>query len=69
VQHGDRGLTDIAYLTYRDGSLWPRIFLANRHILASPTRIEPGQVLTIPPPGPLTRAELAAMREYRARKR
>ncbi len=66
VQHGDRSLTDIAYLTYRDGTLWPRLFLANRHILVSPTRIEPGQVLTVPPPGPLTRAELAAMREYRA---
>lgn len=69
VQRGDRSLTDIAYLTYRDGSLWPRLWLANRHIIASPGGIRPGQVLTIPPPGPLTPAELAAMREYRARKR
>ena len=69
VQHGDRSLTDIAYLTYRDGTLWPRLFLANRHILVTPSRLVPGQVLVIPPPGPLTPAELAAMRQYRAGKR
>jgi nucleoid-associated protein YgaU len=69
VQPGDRSLVDIAYLTYRDGAFWPRLWLANRHILASPNRLVPGQVLIVPAPGPLTPAEIAARRQLQARKR
>jgi hypothetical protein len=69
VQPGDRSLVDIAFLTYRDGAFWPRLWLANRHILSSRDRIVPGQVLIVPAPGPLTREEIAVRRQYQARMR
>jgi nucleoid-associated protein YgaU len=68
VQPGDASLVAIAWLTYRDGTLWPRLWLANRHILGTPARIAPGQVLVVPAPGPLTAAERAALREYPSRR-
>jgi nucleoid-associated protein YgaU len=68
VQPGDASLVAIAWLTYRDGALWPRLWLANRHILGTPARIAPGQVLVVPAPGPLTAAERAALREYPSRR-
>ncbi|HEU4455827.1 MAG TPA: hypothetical protein VFR81_22370, partial [Longimicrobium sp.] len=67
VQPGDESLTAIAWLAYRDGSLWPRIWLANRDILPTPDRMEPGMELIIPPFGPLTPEERAAARQHRAR--
>lgn len=48
VQSGDT-LWRIARAQYGDGELYLRIFEANRGILASPERIEPGQKLVIPP--------------------
>jgi nucleoid-associated protein YgaU len=68
VQPGDASLVAIAWLTYRDGALWPRLWLANRHVLGTPARIAPGQVLVVPAPGPLTAAERAALREYPSRR-
>jgi nucleoid-associated protein YgaU len=67
VQPGDESLTAIAWLAYRDGTLWPKIWLANRDILPTPDRMEPGMELIIPPFAPLTPEERAAAREHRAR--
>lgn len=41
-------LAQIAQEWYAIASLWPRIFEANRHQIADPNRIVPGQVLRIP---------------------
>jgi hypothetical protein len=60
VQPGDEGLIAIAWFVYRDGSLWPRLWLANRDRLASPNVLAPGLELVIPPFGPLTAEERAA---------
>jgi nucleoid-associated protein YgaU len=67
VQPGDESLTAIAWLAYRDGTLWPKIWLANRDILPAPDRMEPGMELIIPPFAPLTHEERAAARQHRAR--
>lgn len=47
VASGDT-LSKIAQDVYGDGTLWKRIFDANRDILSDPNRIWPGQVLRIP---------------------
>jgi hypothetical protein len=64
VREGDESLTSIAWLVYRDGSLWPRLWLANRDVLATPGRPRPGTELLVPPPGPLTSDERAAARAW-----
>jgi hypothetical protein len=69
VQEGDESLTAIAWLVYRDGSLWPKIWLANRTVLPTPDRIVPGLELVIPPPGPLSAQERAAARVWTAARR
>ncbi|MDB4950047.1 MAG: hypothetical protein JWM27_2696, partial [Gemmatimonadetes bacterium] len=69
VAAGDRDLTAIAWLVYTDGTLWPRIWLANRDVLPDPDRLTPGIVLRIPAPGPLTAAEHDALRRYQERRR
>jgi nucleoid-associated protein YgaU len=69
VQDGDESLTAIAWLVYRDGSLWPKIWLANRAVLPTPDRIVPGLELLVPPPGPLSALERAAARAWRAARR
>ncbi len=48
VQPGD-SLSRIALQFYGKSSLWRIIFEANQNILTDPSRIRPGQVLTIPP--------------------
>jgi len=65
VREGDESLTAIAWLVYRDGSLWPRLWVANRDVLATPDRLRPGIELLVPPPGPLTADERAAARAWR----
>ncbi|HET7463949.1 MAG TPA: carboxypeptidase regulatory-like domain-containing protein [Longimicrobium sp.] len=65
VREGDGSLTAIAWLVYRDGSLWPRLWLANRDVLPAPDRLRPGVELLVPPPGPLTADERAAARAWR----
>ena len=50
VQSGDT-LWKIASRAYGDGSLYPRIFEANRDVLKQPEHILPGQQLVIPPRG------------------
>lgn len=47
VKSGDT-LSAIAQEFYSDGTLWPRIFEANREEVDNPDRIFPGQVLRIP---------------------
>lgn len=69
VAEGDASLEAIAYLAYADGGLWPRLWLANRDVLADPNQLPPGLVLRIPAPGPLTPAEVAAERELRMHRR
>jgi nucleoid-associated protein YgaU len=64
VQEGDESLSAIAWLVYRDGSLWPKIWLANRAILPAPDRLQPGLELLIPPLSPLTADERAAARAW-----
>jgi nucleoid-associated protein YgaU len=41
-------LSAIAQQLYGDGSLWPRLFEANRNQIADPNLIFPGQVLRVP---------------------
>lgn len=48
VQPGD-SLSRIAQQFYGKSTLWRVIFEANQNILSDPSRIRPGQVLTIPP--------------------
>lgn len=48
VVSGDT-LWAIAQSYYGDGSLWPRIYDANKNIVSNPNLIFPGQVLVIPP--------------------
>lgn len=48
VVKGD-SLSKIAKQVYGDGTAWTRIFEANRDQLDDPDRIQPGQVLRIPP--------------------
>jgi nucleoid-associated protein YgaU len=48
VRKGDT-LSEIAKTYYKDASKYPRIFEANRPMLADPNKIYPGQVLRIPP--------------------
>ncbi len=64
VQEGDEGLTAIAWLVYRDGSLWPKLWLANRAVLRDPERLPAGVVLLVPPLAPLTPAEREAARAW-----
>lgn len=47
VKKGDT-LTRIANRFYGDASQWKRIWAANRHVLTSPDKLRPGQVLSIP---------------------
>jgi nucleoid-associated protein YgaU len=47
VQRGD-SLWKIAKHFYGDGSLYTRIFEANRDVLVNPDLIQPGQKLRIP---------------------
>lgn len=67
VQPGDRGLMDVARKEYGDPSLWPKIWVANREQVSDPDTIQAGQILMIPPPGPLTAEELEALEQYRSR--
>jgi len=64
VREDDESLTAIAWLVYRDGSLWPRLWLANRAVLPTPASLRPGTELLVPPPGPLTAEERAAARAW-----
>lgn len=68
VAPGDGGLESIAWLVYRDGSLWPRLWLANRALLPTPDAIQPGMVLIVPPFGPITREERDAARAWARRR-
>jgi len=47
VKSGDT-LSGIAKQFYRNSSLYPRIFEANRDLLSHPEQISPGQILRIP---------------------
>jgi hypothetical protein len=65
VREGDGDLVAIAWLVYRDGSLWPKLWLANRDILTSPDRLDAGTELLVPPFAPLTADERDAARALR----
>jgi len=54
---------------YGDPFQWPKIWQANTNIIRNPDIIFPGQVLQIPPAGPLTDAESKAERQYWRNKR
>ena len=49
---------------YSDPFQWPKIWQANTNIINNPDIIHPGQVLQIPPAGPLTDSETRASRVY-----
>jgi hypothetical protein len=53
---------------YGDPMMWPKIWQANTDKIHNPDVIYPGQVLSIPPAGPKTDAELRAERLYYRRK-
>jgi len=63
VVEGQR-LASIARAHYGSGIYWVRIWLANEDSLSSPDLIFPGQVLVLPPRGPLTDTELQTLRDY-----
>jgi nucleoid-associated protein YgaU len=54
---------------YGDPFHWPKIWQANTNIIRNPDIIFPGQVLQIPPAGPLTDAESRSERQYWRNKR
>lgn len=64
VSRWDASLVSIARAMYGDGSLWPRIWLANRWQLPDPDQLRPGLVLVVPDPGPLTSADIRARDDY-----
>jgi LysM repeat protein len=47
VRPGDT-LGKIAERTYGDAKQWTKIYNANRHLMASPTEVEPGQKILLP---------------------
>ena len=47
VKPGDN-LASIARQVYGDHRMWRTIYMANRHLLSSPTSIEPGQKIALP---------------------
>jgi hypothetical protein len=49
---------------YSDPFQWPKIWQGNTEQIKNPDIIHPGQVLTIPPPGPKTSEEMKAERKY-----
>ena len=51
VQAGDTLFT-VAEQLYGDGSLWPRLFIANRDRITDPDLVRAGQILRIPNEGP-----------------
>jgi len=54
---------------YGDPFQWPKIWQGNTDQIRNPDIIRPGQVLTIPPPGPKTPEEMKAERRYWRQKR
>lgn len=64
VRPNDPSLMEIARRVYDDGSLWPRIWTANRERLPDPDVIEPGQRLRIPEKAPLTAEEKRMRARY-----
>jgi nucleoid-associated protein YgaU len=58
--HSGETLSLIAQDHLGDASLWPAIYLANRDQIKEPSRIYPGQRLTIPP---VSAAERQTVRE------
>lgn len=54
---------------YGDPFQWPKIWQGNTDQIKNPDIIHPGQVLTIPPPGPKTPDEIKAERRYWRNKR
>ena len=48
VEKGD-SLSRIAKQHYGDASAWQKIFDANKDVLKDPDKIQPGQVLKLPP--------------------
>ncbi|NNL87088.1 MAG: LysM peptidoglycan-binding domain-containing protein [Myxococcales bacterium] len=58
--HSGETLSLIAQNHLGDASLWPAIYLANRDQIKEPSRIYPGQRLTIPP---VSAAERQTVRE------
>lgn len=69
VTRHDASLTAIARAMYGNSALWPKIWLANLDLLASPDDLRAGQRLRVPDAAPLTRAELVARDAYIASRR
>ncbi len=63
VEAGEH-LASIARVHYGSPIYWVRIWLANEETVFDPDLISPDQVLVLPPPGPLTKAELRTLREF-----
>lgn len=54
---------------YGDPFQWPKIWQANTDQIKNPDVIQPGWVLTIPPPGPKSDDEMKAERKYWRKKK
>lgn len=67
VGEADRSLENVAFWTYGETSMWPRLWLANRHRLTSPDALKPGMLLLVPPRGPITPEEARVRAELRRR--
>lgn len=69
VSSSDRSVQDAAFAVYRDASLWPKIWVANRAIVPDPDRLGAVQWLLIPDAAPLTSEEVRALNAYRNARR
>lgn len=58
-------LWQVAWLMYRESSLWPKIWVANRDRAPDPAAVPGGVQLRIPPKAPLNAAEQRAREERR----
>lgn len=60
VSRLDRDLAFIAGVMYGDSALWPKIWVANRHQLATPRALRAGQRLVVPDSAALSEEETRA---------
>lgn len=60
VTRWDTDLSSIATFVYGDATLWPKLWVANRCRLGSPTALPEGIRLVVPDPRPLTEEEIRA---------
>ena len=61
----ERTLADVARIVYGDADQWPKLWLANRALVADPYDLDAGTTLIVPPNASLTSEERAAAERWR----